>query len=47
MKLRVANGGIIAGRAVFQAATIDVIDGCIASIDPGTGGPADIDLEGG
>jgi len=47
MKLRVANGGIIVGRTVFQAATIDVAEGRIAAIDPAVSGRADIDLDGG
>lgn len=47
MKLRVANGGIVAGRAVLPAATIHVEDGRIAALDPGISGPADIDLDGG
>lgn len=47
MKLRVANGGIVAGRAVFAAATIDVVDGRIAALDPGISGSPDIDLGGG
>ncbi|RYD59978.1 MAG: N-acetylglucosamine-6-phosphate deacetylase, partial [Sphingomonadales bacterium] len=47
MKLRVANGGILVGRAVFSAATIDIEDGRIAAIDPAMSGSPDIDLEGG
>ena len=47
MKLRIANGGIVAGRATYKAATILVADGRIASIEPGATGPADIDLQGG
>lgn len=47
MRLRVANGGIVAGRAVLPAATIHVEDGRIAALDPGISGPADIDLGGG
>ena len=47
MKLRVANGGIVVGRTVFQAATIDVAEGRIAAIDPAISGSADIDLDGG
>jgi N-acetylglucosamine-6-phosphate deacetylase len=47
MKLRVANGGIVVGRTVFQAATIDVGEDRIAAIDPAISGSADIDLDGG
>jgi N-acetylglucosamine-6-phosphate deacetylase len=47
MRLRVANGGVVAGRAVLPAATIDVVDGRIAVIDPGISGRPDIDLDGG
>jgi cytosine/adenosine deaminase-related metal-dependent hydrolase len=47
MKLRVANGSIVVGRAVFSAATIDVADGRVAAIDPAISGSADIDLDGG
>jgi len=47
VKLRVANGGIVAGRAVLPAATIHVEHGRIAAIDPGIAGKADIDLDGG
>lgn len=47
MRFRVGNGSIVAGRAVFPAATIEVADGRIVSIDPGVTGPLDIDLDGG
>jgi N-acetylglucosamine-6-phosphate deacetylase len=47
MKLRVSNGGIIAGRTVHSAATIDVVDGHIVALEPGISGAADIDLQGG
>ncbi|RYY42930.1 MAG: N-acetylglucosamine-6-phosphate deacetylase [Sphingomonadales bacterium] len=47
MKLRVANGGILVGRTVFGAATIDVADGRIAAIDPAISGSPDLDLDGG
>ena len=47
MKLRVANGGIIAGRAVFDAATITLDGARIAGIEPGASGASDIDLDGG
>ncbi|MEN3745977.1 N-acetylglucosamine-6-phosphate deacetylase [Sphingomonas sp. HF-S3] len=47
MKLRIANGGIVVGRAVFAAATIEVVDGRIAGLDPAISGSPDIDLDGG
>ena len=47
MKLRVTNGGIIAGRATLPSATITLEGGRIAAIEPGASGPADIDLAGG
>lgn len=47
MKLRVANGSIVAGRVVLPAATIHVEDGRIAAIAPGGEGTPDIDLDGG
>ncbi|MCW3848033.1 N-acetylglucosamine-6-phosphate deacetylase [Sphingomonas sp. LB-2] len=47
MRLRVANGGIVAGRAVLPAATIHVEDGRIADIAPDASGAPDIDLGGG
>lgn len=47
MKLRVANGGILVGRTVFAAATIDIADGRITAIDPAIAGSPDIDLDGG
>lgn len=47
MKLRVANGGIVAGRSVLQAATIEIVEGRIAAIDPAIAGSPDIDLDGG
>ena len=47
MRLGVANGGIVTGRQVLDAATITVADGRISAIDPGIDGNPDIDLEGG
>ncbi len=47
MKLRVANGGIVAGRTVLPAATLTVEGDRIAVIEPGVSGKADIDLDGG
>lgn len=47
MKLSVANGGIVAGRAVLQAATITLAGDRIASIEPGIAGGPDIDLQDG
>lgn len=47
MKLRVANGGIIAGRAVFSAATLTLAGERIVAIEPGTSGTPEIDLDGG
>lgn len=47
MRLRVANGGIVAGRAVLDAATIDIADGRILSIRPSIEGTPEIDLDGG
>ncbi|MES2442126.1 MAG: N-acetylglucosamine-6-phosphate deacetylase [Pseudomonadota bacterium] len=47
MRLRVGNGGIVAGRAVFPAATIEIVDGRIVAIDAGIAGAPDVDLDGG
>lgn len=47
MKLRIANGAILIGRTLFDAATIDIADGRIAAITPVVDGRPDIDLEGG
>lgn len=46
MRIRVANGRIVAGRTVLSAATIHVEHGRITAIDPDANG-ADIDLDGG
>ena len=47
MRIRVANGHIVAGRAVLAAATIHVERGRILMIDPRIEGRAEIDLDGG
>lgn len=47
MRIRVANGHIVAGRAVLAAATIHVERGRILTIDPRIEGRAEIDLDGG
>ena len=47
MRIRVANGHIVAGRAVLPAATIHVEQGRILTIDTRIEGRAEIDLDGG
>lgn len=47
MRLKVANGSIVVGRAVLPAATIDMVEGRIAAIETGISGAPDVDLGGG
>ncbi|AQR73397.1 N-acetylglucosamine-6-phosphate deacetylase [Sphingomonas sp. LM7] len=47
MKISVANGNVVAGRTVLDAATIAIVDGRISAIEPGVSGELDIDLDGG
>jgi N-acetylglucosamine-6-phosphate deacetylase len=44
---RFINGGVIAGDAVLDGATIEVSDGRIVDIAPASGGPDAMDLAGG
>ena len=47
MKLHIANGHIVTGSAVLDAATIEIHDGSITRIDAGRHALPDIDLNGG
>jgi N-acetylglucosamine-6-phosphate deacetylase len=47
MKIRIANGKVVAGRDVLDSATITIVDRAIAAIEPGMSGAPDVDLDGG